>query len=205
MIGETTREFVDNEVRPQSAEAMEKHAWEVARELVKKGRRLGLLGSTIPEEYGGLGLDQTTSVVIAEMMGRAGGFGTTFGARLVDRPAAAALFWLRRAEKEVDTEDRFGRDRFGLLPDRERLGLGRSGRKNVGEADRRRTALRPQRREDVHLKRQLCGCVHRLCKGRRREGKVLGVRRRAQRKLPPGCRRAQDGDQVVVDDAAHFV
>ncbi|HEX6127372.1 MAG TPA: acyl-CoA dehydrogenase family protein [Pyrinomonadaceae bacterium] len=80
MIGETTREFIDNEVRP-NIEAMEKHAWEVARGLVKKGGDLGLLGSTIPEEYGGLGLDQTTSVVIAEMMGRAGGFGTTFGAQ----------------------------------------------------------------------------------------------------------------------------
>src|SRR5689334_19778712 len=79
MIGDTTREFIDNEVRP-NLEAMEKHAWEVARELVKKGGELGLLGSAIPEEYGGLGLDQTTSVIIAEMMGRAGGFGSTFGA-----------------------------------------------------------------------------------------------------------------------------
>ena len=80
MIGETTRDFVDGEVRP-NLEAMEKHAWEVARELVQKGGELGLLGATIPEAYGGLGLDQTSGVVIAEMMGRAGGFGTTFGAQ----------------------------------------------------------------------------------------------------------------------------
>lgn len=80
MIGDTCREFVDNEVRP-NLEAMENHAWEVARELIRKGGELGLLGATIPEEYGGLGLDQTTGVVIAEMMGRAGGFGTTFGAQ----------------------------------------------------------------------------------------------------------------------------
>jgi len=80
MIGETTREFVDNEVYPQLP-AMEQHAWEVARDLVKKGGELGLLGATIPEEYGGLGLDQTSGVVIAEMMGRGGGFGTTFGAQ----------------------------------------------------------------------------------------------------------------------------
>lgn len=80
MIGETTREFVDNEVNPQLP-AMEQHAWEVARDLIKKGGDLGLLGATIPEEYGGLGLDQTSGVVIAEMMGRAGGFGTTFGAQ----------------------------------------------------------------------------------------------------------------------------
>ena len=80
MIGETTREFVDNEIQPQLP-ALEKHAWELARELVKKGGDLGLLGATIPEEYGGLGLDQTTGVVIAEYIGRAGGFGTTFGAQ----------------------------------------------------------------------------------------------------------------------------
>ncbi|HEX3102178.1 MAG TPA: acyl-CoA dehydrogenase family protein [Pyrinomonadaceae bacterium] len=80
MIGETTREFVDNEIWPQLP-ALEGHAWEIARELVKKGGDLGLLGATIPEEYGGLGLNQTTGVVIAEMIGRAGGFGTTFGAQ----------------------------------------------------------------------------------------------------------------------------
>jgi len=52
----------------------------VARDLVRKAGDLGLLGATIPEEYGGLGLEQTTGTLIAEMMGRAGGFGTTFGA-----------------------------------------------------------------------------------------------------------------------------
>lgn len=80
MIGETSREFIDNEVRP-NIEAMEKHEWDISRELVKKGGELGLLGATIPEEYDGLGLDQTTGAIIAEMMGRAGGFGTTFGAQ----------------------------------------------------------------------------------------------------------------------------
>src|SRR4029079_11556200 len=80
MIGDTTREFVDNEVRPNLA-AMEKHAWEIARELVKKGGELGLLGANIPEEYGGMALDQTSGVVIAEMVGRGSGFGSTYGAQ----------------------------------------------------------------------------------------------------------------------------
>ncbi|MCV4714691.1 acyl-CoA dehydrogenase family protein, partial [Escherichia coli] len=62
-------------------EAMENHQWDVARSLLRKAGELGLLGATIPEEYGGLGLDQTTGVVIAEMMGRGSGFGTTFGAQ----------------------------------------------------------------------------------------------------------------------------
>jgi len=79
MIGETTREFVDNEVTPQ-LEAMENHAWEVARELVHKAGGLGLFGANIPEEYSGLDMDQVSGVMVAEMMGRAGGFGTTYGA-----------------------------------------------------------------------------------------------------------------------------
>lgn len=80
MIGETCRDFIDNEVAP-NLPALESHAWEVARDLIKKAGELGLLGSTIPEEYGGLELDQTTGAIIAEMVGRGGGFGSTFGAQ----------------------------------------------------------------------------------------------------------------------------
>ncbi len=80
MIGETIREFVDNEVRPVIPE-MEKHNWQLARDLVKAAGDLGLLGASVPEEYGGAALDQTAGVIIAEAVGRGGGFGTTFGAQ----------------------------------------------------------------------------------------------------------------------------
>ena len=80
MIGETTREFIDNEVRPR-VEAMENHDWEVARELVAKAGELGVLGANIPEEYGGLEMDQTTGVIVAENVGRSSGFGVTYGAQ----------------------------------------------------------------------------------------------------------------------------
>src|SRR4028118_82389 len=80
MIGETTRDFIDNEVIPQ-LEAMENHDWELARQLVHKAGELGLLGANIPEEYGGLALDQTSGVVVAENMGRSSGFGVTFGSQ----------------------------------------------------------------------------------------------------------------------------
>lgn len=79
MIAETARQFVDNEVRPRLAE-LEKHDWSVARELIKQASDLGLMGANVPEEYGGLGLDQTSGVIIAEAMGRGSSFGTTFGA-----------------------------------------------------------------------------------------------------------------------------
>ena len=71
---------MDNEVRP-NIEAMEKHDWATARRLVREAGELGLLGANIPEEYGGAALDQVSGVIIAEAVGRGGGFGTTFGAQ----------------------------------------------------------------------------------------------------------------------------
>jgi alkylation response protein AidB-like acyl-CoA dehydrogenase len=79
MIAETTRQFVDNEVIPRIGE-LEKHDWKLARELVQKAADLGLIGANIPEEYGGLGLDQTSSALVGENIGRSASFATTLGA-----------------------------------------------------------------------------------------------------------------------------
>jgi len=79
MIAQTTRQFVDNEVSPRIDE-LEKHDWKLARELVGKAAELGLIGANIPEEYGGLGLDQTSGALIGENIGRSASFATTLGA-----------------------------------------------------------------------------------------------------------------------------
>ena len=79
MIAETTRQFVDNEVNPRVDE-LEKHDWKLSRELIGKAAELGLIGANIPEEYGGLGLDQTSAALIGENIGRSASFATTLGA-----------------------------------------------------------------------------------------------------------------------------
>src|SRR5882672_515202 len=79
MIAETTRQFVDIEVMPH-IDQLEKHDWKLARELVKKAADLGLIGANIPEEYGGLGLDQTSGALVGENIGRCASFATTLGA-----------------------------------------------------------------------------------------------------------------------------
>ena len=79
MIAETTRQFIDGEVIPRIDE-LEKHDWKLARELVKKAADLGLIGANIPEEYGGLGLDQTSGALVGENIGRCASFATTLGA-----------------------------------------------------------------------------------------------------------------------------
>ncbi|HKO45634.1 MAG TPA: acyl-CoA dehydrogenase family protein [Pyrinomonadaceae bacterium] len=79
MIAETTRQFIDKEVVPH-IDDLEKHDWKLARELVKKAADLGLIGANIPEEYGGLGLDQTSGALVGENIGRCASFATTLGA-----------------------------------------------------------------------------------------------------------------------------
>src|SRR5213075_2214907 len=79
MIADTTRQFIDNEVTPRIDE-LERHDWKLARELIKKAADLGLIGANIPEEYGGLGLDQTSAALVGENIGRSASFATTLGA-----------------------------------------------------------------------------------------------------------------------------
>src|SRR5438093_11978547 len=60
------REFVEREVKPTVSEL--EHADEFPEALVGTMRELGLLGATIPAEYGGLGLDVTTyALIVAEL------------------------------------------------------------------------------------------------------------------------------------------
>src|SRR5213082_120481 len=79
LIGRTAQAFVENEVLPK-LDQLEQKDWNLARELVKKGAELGLLGVDVPEAYGGLGLDKVTSLVVSERLARSASFGATFGA-----------------------------------------------------------------------------------------------------------------------------
>jgi len=81
MIADTAREFMDNEVRPTMEEVEKTKDWSVSRRLVQKGAEIGFVGVTVPEEYGGLGLDQVAAGVIGESLGRQASFATTMGAQ----------------------------------------------------------------------------------------------------------------------------
>jgi alkylation response protein AidB-like acyl-CoA dehydrogenase len=80
MIADTARQFMDGEVRPR-LDDLEKKDWKLARELIQKGAEIGLIGATVPEEYGGLGLDQVSGAIIGEFLGRAASFATAMGAQ----------------------------------------------------------------------------------------------------------------------------
>ena len=60
----TVREFVQKDVVPQAAEHDENDTYPT--ELVEQMAEMGLFGITIPEEYGGMGLDYTTYAMVFE-------------------------------------------------------------------------------------------------------------------------------------------
>ena len=67
-ITEMVRQFVDNEVIPIAEE--HDHEDKFPEQVVDQMKELGLFGVTIPEEYGGMGLDLTTYAMIVEELSR---------------------------------------------------------------------------------------------------------------------------------------
>ena len=75
---EEVRRFIQKEVDPRSRWIEEHDA--IPDELMKMARELGLFGLTIPEQYGGIGLDLAGKCAIEEEMGRTNyGFATVIG------------------------------------------------------------------------------------------------------------------------------
>jgi len=74
---DTVRRFVEEEIAPYHAQ------WEkdgmISREAWLKAGKLGLLCASMPEEYGGGGVDRTYSIVLLEELARAGATGPGFG------------------------------------------------------------------------------------------------------------------------------
>src|ERR1700712_2660507 len=72
------RRFVVKEVDPRSRWIEENDA--IPDDLMQKARELGLFGLTIPEAYGGIGLDLAGKCAIEEVMGSTNyGFATLIG------------------------------------------------------------------------------------------------------------------------------
>ncbi len=67
-ITEMVRQFADNEIIPVAEEY--DHEDKFPEPIVEQMKELGLFGVTIPEDYGGMGLDLTTYAMIVEELSR---------------------------------------------------------------------------------------------------------------------------------------
>jgi acyl-CoA dehydrogenase len=62
------RNFVENEVEPHAQQIEDEDA--IPQHLVEQAKALGLFGMSIPEEYGGIGLNTVGKAVVLEQLGR---------------------------------------------------------------------------------------------------------------------------------------
>jgi alkylation response protein AidB-like acyl-CoA dehydrogenase len=79
LIGQTAEEFVTNEVVPLIPD-LELHKPGLMAGLLKKAGELGLLGSGVPEEFGGSGLDKVSSTLLSEKISTYASFSVSLGA-----------------------------------------------------------------------------------------------------------------------------
>lgn len=79
MIAQMCSDFVDNEITPiiDRIDSLEEG---LMPSILEKAGELGLLGITIPEEYGGMGFDFKTSLLAAEYLAKGYSFSVAYGA-----------------------------------------------------------------------------------------------------------------------------
>ncbi|GFO57502.1 butyryl-CoA dehydrogenase [Geomonas sp. Red276] len=71
VLQDSVRDFVNREIKPIAVRIDEEHM--IPDELVAKMGDMGLLGSYLPEEYGGAGLDMLSYVIVVEEVSKACG------------------------------------------------------------------------------------------------------------------------------------
>src|SRR6185437_14581051 len=80
-IAATAAQFARDEILP-AAEAIEAKEPGVLRSLLQKAAELGFTAVDIPEEYGGVGMDKTTSALVTDHISALASFSTAFGAQI---------------------------------------------------------------------------------------------------------------------------
>ena len=81
MIQNMIQDFIESEIRPNLGK-IEKQEDNIAAILLEKLGELGLLGAHMPEQYGGMELDNNTNTLISTALGPAGSFTVSFAAHI---------------------------------------------------------------------------------------------------------------------------
>lgn len=80
MIAETCRDFLRTEVWPRLEEIDQAKSPTLMSSLMDKAGELGLMGTVVPEEYGGFGMNFNTSMLVAEATGAGNSFSVALSA-----------------------------------------------------------------------------------------------------------------------------
>jgi alkylation response protein AidB-like acyl-CoA dehydrogenase len=80
MMAQACEDFLNTEIHPKIEEMDSMKDTTFMHRAMQKAGELGLLGITVPEEYGGLNMSFNTSLLIADVVGSGGSFSTAYGA-----------------------------------------------------------------------------------------------------------------------------
>ena len=80
MMAQACQDFIETEIAPNAERIDSMQEPDLVPNIFKKAGELGLLGISVPEQYGGMGMNFNTSMLIADIIGAAGSFSTTYGA-----------------------------------------------------------------------------------------------------------------------------
>jgi alkylation response protein AidB-like acyl-CoA dehydrogenase len=79
MMRQTCQDFVAQEIEPK-LDAIDHQEEGLMQSILTKAGELGLLGVSVPEEYGGMGMDFKTSMLCTEALGAGYSFSVAYGA-----------------------------------------------------------------------------------------------------------------------------
>ena len=160
-------QFLDTEVMPilERIDSMEPG---LMPSLVQKAGEQGLLATSFPEEYGGLGKDFVTSTIVNEDLGAGYSFSVAIAAHTGIGTLPILYFGTDEQKQKYIPKLISGewKGAYGLTEPNS--GSDALGAKTTATPERRRQILFFKRAEMLDYQRWFCRCVHRFCKSRRR-------------------------------------
>ncbi len=100
-IAKSTEEFWTQEVVPHLEEIRSQH-FDVLKKVLRKSAELGLTAVFLPEEYGGMGMDLTSMMVVAQGVARDGSYAACHGAQVGIGTLPVLLFGTEDQKKKQD-------------------------------------------------------------------------------------------------------
>ena len=152
LLEQSVREWGARDVAPHIHDYDREHRFDRER-ILRRWRELGLLGISVPQEYGGAGMDYIALGLASEELEY---LDTSLRVIMSVHAGLNCLSLLdvghRRAEAALSGAAGAGQEDRRLRPDR--AGAGSDARAHPDDRDEEGRPLRPQRREDLDLARR---------------------------------------------------